>query len=327
MLTPPSIAYFGISPYLPTLLSHASSFSSGERTARGRGLIAAERRSGSVAEGDGRRKRRYDDVDEEYRFRGGGIDDLDEDDLKAVESLLSLRGEARRARNYGAADAIRDEMFRKFSVLVDDKKRTWYLDRSAALERPERKRRTKSTAGTKQNGASRAKDDAGGGIPWTDEGSKSIPWGEEDEEDQSNPRSFDDILDESTTEFQVAASYEKSSSSLDMDEKEEDYIMGRINKRIEASADGDYDTMTAIQTELLLCYDVHLDDVRGMWSKGGEFGKVDDTKAVTDLSRSEDVERLGELTITELKQKLREKGLPVSGRKSELIQRLLSWEQ
>lgn len=127
-------------------------------------------------------------------------------------------------------------------------------------------------------------------------------------------------------------SYRKAHGSLPLPPEDEDYVARRMERIIQAERDKDYETSHAVRTELYMCYDVFIDDTLGLWSVGGDFrmnshnmnnendptdGLVPDN--VEDESRNKVLEKL---TVLQLKQKLREAGLPVSGRKGDLIERL-----
>lgn len=254
----------------------------------------------------------------EYQFRGKGVEDLDDDDLRNVQDMITRRNAAKLSKDYGTADTIRDELFRKFSIRVDDQKRNWYFDWS--VSRPKKS----FTSETKSN----LVDNSNDGSPWNDD---SIPWGDSDEDDL-DPNNYDEILDIPAPDYQVAKSYKKAHNSLEVDKDEEEYIVQRITERIEATTDRDFDTASAIQTELLLCYNVTLRDELGLWSKGDDFSvvpskeNVDLMDSALSFSDIDDEKSLKELTVPVLKEKLRERGLKVSGRKAELIERLLSSE-
>ena len=66
-------------------------------------------------------------------------DGCERDDLAAIDALLAARIRAKRCRDYGRADELRDEL-RALGVFVDDRRRTFYCkakpDPSAPPESP-----------------------------------------------------------------------------------------------------------------------------------------------------------------------------------------------
>jgi len=54
--------------------------------------------------------------------------DMSDDEVDAVESLVSARLDARFRRNYEAADQIREQLLEQYKVRIDDRAKVWYLD-------------------------------------------------------------------------------------------------------------------------------------------------------------------------------------------------------
>ena len=68
------------------------------------------------------RKRVEDENAHDYKREEDGCD---RDDIQAIDSLLAARIRAKRCRDYGRADELRDEL-RALGVFVDDRRRTFY---------------------------------------------------------------------------------------------------------------------------------------------------------------------------------------------------------
>ena len=70
------------------------------------------------------------------------------------------------------------------------------------------------------------------------------------------------------------------------------------------------------------------EEVEEMRSQGFEFEEIEDESAPALSSNTEEIIEFDydSLTVPELKAHLREKNLQVSGRKAELIDRLVGWE-
>lgn len=62
----------------------------------------------------------------EYVRRGGG--ELTEEDVARITAMLAERYEAKRNRNFDAADGLRDELMRTYDVRIDDRSGEWRVD-------------------------------------------------------------------------------------------------------------------------------------------------------------------------------------------------------
>ena len=148
----------------------------------------------------------------------------------------------------------------------------------------------------------------------------------------------------------VTAEYNEAPGSSYLDDSTREVIVGLVQKRALAKLAKNYDEADAIRDELTDTYAVQLDDRLKEWSvvggqemlneaeedddDDGDWSTVDMELEDEDYENDDDDEGeegeksleidLQSLTVPELKEKLREAGLPVSGRKAELIERLES---
>ena len=58
---------------------------------------------------------------------------LSEEDARYVDGRLRERFDLKRARSYGEADAIRDELMDRFGVQIDDRTKEWFVVAEDAL--------------------------------------------------------------------------------------------------------------------------------------------------------------------------------------------------
>lgn len=149
----------------------------------------------------------------------------------------------------------------------------------------------------------------------------------------------------------------KSKTGLDDDMI--DYIQSRLKERAEFKKNKDYEAADSIRDELRDEYSVSIDDRTREWSvhvteytvmessearrppppppysiakdEEVDFDAVEETLEMADSSLENGEEQaddyveeaeLASLTVVQLKDRLREAGLPVSGKKAELIERL-----
>jgi len=155
-------------------------------------------------------------------------------------------------------------------------------------------------------------------------------------------------IDDRSREWHVVSEKYANASPFNLDDDVQTLIEEKIVQRAVAKLEKDYDTADAIRDELAEKYNVDIDDrlrewiVIGMVPSSSATGDVDidDSVFEVDESNFEDEQDENEvvdsgeamdndvdltsLTIPELKVRLKEAGLPVSGRKAELIERLTS---
>lgn len=216
--------------------------------------------------------------------RGGGS--LTDEEATLIAEMVAERNEAKKNKHFGKADRIRDSLRDDYKVRVDDRSREWMVVSDEYVMAP---------------------------VTPLDDGTKK-------------------------------------------------YIEDRVAERAVAKLNKEYDTADAIRDELLDEYQVYLDDRVREWRIEGAEAVVADTvvedddtddaddddeaddEMFADLDAAlEDVfdddeddveeeaevvaetsgEDLTSLKVDELKEKLREAGLPVSGKKAELIERLM----
>jgi len=230
---------------------------------------------------------------------------LDNTEMELVNDLLAQRSNARSSGNYAVSDSIRDQIFETHNIRIDDQLGEWSV----------------------------------GGKFFGDEEDNSSHWA-------------------STKNKQTLLGYKKSEASQYLPESEERYIQGKVDERMRAKRTRNYELSDSIRDELYSNYDVTIHDKMNLWSAGGDFGEGNSWNHVVpdksnhtghrsnygrisisndDASREVDAhtpqeeitgnslarEELESLTVVQLKEKLRESRLAVSGTKAKLINRLL----
>ena len=271
--------------------------------------------------------RRY--FDGEDYFFVGDVDRVDPKTLHIVQQAIAKRSEYKRRRNYDEADNIRDRLRETFGISVDDKRKSfWFENEFEANAKPKAKEERPKRQ------YARADDDDDD----DDDDHKTIPWGDEIEDEYSEEggtfvESSKDGSQKAPMLVPVIDSYTYAGTLTTSDVRAEDeaYITERLNRRIEAWKERDYDTSNAIETELSLAFNVVIDDELGQWTVGNVDERTLPVQPVpvppvaADPHDEDSGARstLESLTIPELKEKLREKGLKVSGKKGDLIARLL----
>ena len=297
-------------------------------------------RSWSVGGSFGDNRRYFDG--EEYFFVGDN-DMVDPKTMEIIKKAIAKRSEYKRRRDYDEADNIRDRLRETFGIRIDDKRKCFYFEKEFEVNNASRAKKDKPK---RQQTRSNDDDDD------DDDDHKKIPWGDEMEDEYGEEGGT--FVEETTDGSQkipmlvpVADSYSKTSGPDSVSAEDEAYISQRLNRRVEAWNERDFDTSNAIEVELSLAFNVVIDDELGQWSVvGADAGAADgsgsgDGTCKSTVAASTDDERtpargddetgterstLESLTIPVLKEKLRERGLRVSGKKGDLIDRLLDVE-
>jgi len=146
-------------------------------------------------------------------------------------------------------------------------------------------------------------------------------------------------------------------SATNVSPADEAYIQSKVDERMRAKRTRNFELSDGIRDELYADYDVTIHDKLNLWSVGGDFGEGQewnynenlakssrrpegggrgdldlDSEKETSSSIAHEVveestrEELESLTVVQLKTKLRQSGLTVSGTKAKLINRLLGTE-
>lgn len=211
-----------------------------------------------------------------YRFRARfGNDGLTDEELAEIADQITLRAEAKRDRNYNAADEIKDYLGERYNISIDDRNGEYYV-RSDSY----------------------------------------VPSASSDE--------FGDASVQQEVEAMVAERWEaKKMRDFDVadsirDDLRENYSVSIDDRRKEFTytAPNDYYNRADAPPEVSF----EEDEI----SYEREEEDEDEDIEVPALMEDGEREDLESLTLPVLKERLRAVGLPVSGRKAELIERLNS---
>jgi len=277
-----------------------------------------------------------------FTRRGGGR--LSEQDVSNIQQLLEERFEAKRARDFGKADAIRSELYDVYNVNVDDKSNEWrVLSEDYAQTRPEK-------------GATRRLTNDEVRLVETIIMKRAILKKEKAYEKADAIRekledTYSVVVDDKKKEWRVAASSGRNNKrdhfSAPRDQKQlyeelkdklledESSVRGQqiIKDRIDAQQqqlkeetkdDVDDDTTTLEKIDVKQQQQQLIEEMKEDIDDNTTLEKIDEVKNSDDMTTTTaSREELMSLTIPLLKEKLREVGKPVSGKKAVLIDRLL----
>ena len=225
-----------------------------------------------------------------YTRRGGG--DLSEEDVEQVTALLKKRYEAKKIRDFEVADEIRSQLYDTYNVNVDDKTQEWrvlgdnYVQIKAEKGAQELTGDDLSVVESVIIRRAKLKNDKN--------------YGEADDMRDMLESKYSVLVDDRAKEWRVTTLVPEGPSrarSSPYDNRQVDTI--EVEEELVAN----------IQDKVVLVVDPPSHDV------------------ATDIpEKAMSRDELTSLTVPLLKEKLRESGKPVSGKKAELIDRLLDEE-
>lgn len=251
-----------------------------------------------------------------YNSRGGGrgnyeyTRDTSRDnssvDERTIMNLLDQRSQAKRSRDFGTADAIRDDLLQNHSVGVDDRERSWSTGRSPSSG-------MRFGGGGGGRGGGRRQRDLGPNghdyIVSSDAGPSTSPLGESEIHSMIAER----LQAKMNRDFQTAdviqidlinngvfvndgmkewrsdgiafadmgggrdsnrnKPYAKSVYSADVEGMHEDTVNKLVGERFKYKIMRDYDKADSIREGLSTKYNVVIDDKLREWSVNGDFGE------------------------------------------------------
>jgi len=230
--------------------------------------------------------------------RRGGLGKLSDEDVTTIKDMLAERSLAKKERNYDIADAIRNDLTSKFNVAVDDRSNEWHVDDDEYV-----------MVGDDENSNHllSAKD-----VEYVESKLKErFCFKQEKLYDEA-----DAIREDLATMFGVSICDRTKEWSVDaaMAVQGHDFVEDeKLDDTMDSVFDGPADDPIQVDNR----FDNMTDDVKMSVEADLDAGVDSTTDELLKL------EELSKLTVPLLKEKLKDAGLPVSGRKAELISRLV----
>lgn len=218
--------------------------------------------------------------------RGGGS--LTDEEVTLITEMVAERNEAKKNKHFGKADRIRDSLRDDYKIRVDDRSREWMVVSDEYVMAPV----TPLDDGTKKYIEDRVAERAVAKL-------------------NKEYDTADAIRDELLDEYQVYLDDRVREWRI---EGAQEVVADTVVEDDDDAVDDAVDNDDEANDEMFADLDSALDDV---------FGPADDEDAADEVVAEAASEDLSSLKVDELKEKLREAGLPVSGKKAELIERLL----
>jgi cysteinyl-tRNA synthetase len=268
------------------------------------------------------------------------------EDPDEIQRLVEARDQARADRDFAMADNIREDLAEQ-NIEIDDRTREWAVGGRFA-NRPMGGGGPPGTF-VRVGGGNLSEED----LELIDSLLVERDGYKRDREfskaDRIRDRLSDEFavrVDDRSKEWHVVSNeYTASRGSALLDEATEKYIVEQVNKRAVAKLNRDYEVADAIRDELMDDYQVSVDDRIKEWTALAAIGDpgvvaeavgVEDDVEIEGAADEEEeapvpaangvngTEDLNSLTVVELKERLRTAGLPVSGKKGELVERLVN---
>ena len=240
----------------------------------------------------------------QYTHRGPGLS-LSEEDKELISGLVAKRAQAKATRDYDLADSVREQLTQDYSVTIDDRKCEWSLINEEYLFSP------------------------ASSNPLPDDVVEKIQNQLADRSIAKQRRDFataDEIRDSLNEEYSIIIDDRNRawSSEDSEDEDNDDYLMklGYVEADDEgiALSNSEEEEEESEEDDEIVSEEDDFEDME----EEDDDDEIDEeivSEAEENIS-SISIESLNSLTVPQLKEKLRDVGLPVSGRKAELIERL-----
>jgi cysteinyl-tRNA synthetase len=289
--------------------------------------------------------------------------DSSEDGLEdMIESELERRGQAKQDRDFDVADSIREELASKYNVVINDRLREWSVGGDFG-EGGSGGQMDRNRPYVRRGGGDLSDDQVStiqSMVFERAEAKKNRDFNVADDIRDELRDTYSVSLDDKTREWRILSedyalvSADGSSgddvNTANLDEATMQYIQEKLMERSRAKVNREYDIADDIRDELRETYSVNVNDRTREWrieprdnddnnnyapqqtqqSEPKYEGEAEPTSVLESEEHVNDDDStpgqdqdLSSLTVVELKEKLRAAGRPISGKKAELIERLL----
>lgn len=272
---------------------------------------------------------------------------LESKDEEEVNNLIHDRLEAKRVRDFEVSDLIANHLYNAYRISVDDQLRQWSVggqfDESAI--KLLRKNSPTSADGKSTSSYVRRYNRRGGAGHLSEREIQMVEamvQRRSEEMARYNRQAAESILqglrkkyfvivDDMNDEWHIRGNDFILSPDLEGNlpkyvEESRAEIEKRIRERSQAKGEKDFVRADEIRSDLLQTYNIKLDDRIKEWTIIGNSdrnGILPDEDEFSPSPFEENEFTLSKLTVVELKEKLKDRGLPRTGKKADLLQRIL----
>lgn len=286
---------------------------------------------------------------------------LSAEDEAFVQMRVDERSRAKNDRNFDLADEIREELLVNFDVTIQDKLRQWSAGGDFGAEGGRRKK--PRGVYTRRGGGDLSEEDVEtitNLLKERSEAKKDRDFDTADEIRDALRNNWNVAVDDKAMEWRVDSDEYVQALNIgqrELSSEEIAIISAKLAERYQCKIQRDYEEADSIRDRLAEEFGVVIDDRNKEWkcvnleedaekrpesfinnkeTKDGAFDEIsngvteEEMESVYDGSVVDESppvlseEELSSLTVPELKEKLRISGLRVSGKKAELIERLLN---
>jgi len=240
-----------------------------------------------------------------YTRRGGG--NLSEDDVVLIQEMLTKRFDAKRVRNFNEADEIRSHLYTTYNVNVNDQSREWRVLSDDYVQTPADRGAKELTAEEVSIIENK--------IVKRATLKKTKSYEEADAIRDELEHTYSVLVDDKTKEWKVVSSGNSKFAVEAARSQSSSYKEQKIDKDVDEEFSSIFNTVKD---------DVVAADITAVADMAPEEEDTSSPIAIdTSIGKAPSRDELVILTVPSLKEMLREAGKPVSGKKAELIDRLL----
>ena len=276
--------------------------------------------------------------------------DLSAEDEEYVQQQVDERSEAKRDRDFATADDIREFLMAKFDVNIEDKMKLWSV--GGVFTEMGSRAQTPRGQYTRRGGGDLSDDDLetiNNMLAERYQAKRDREFDVADDIRDNMMRTYNIRIDDKSAEWHVDSDEYVCANRGNLTDEDVAHIDEQLVQRYAAKRDRYYEEADAIRDDLRERFGLEIDDRTKEWRVEGvvaynraettsnemvsevveaeEVGEIDEDveeeAEAPESTVSESEEDLEKLTVPVLKEKLKVAGLPVSGKKAELIARLL----
>ena len=237
---------------------------------------------------------------------------VEEVDQETIQALVNERTVVKKARNFQEADDIREDLAERFDVSINDKIKEWSVGGSFGGRAGGEYVLSSSSAPVDENDMKIIQD----ALKQRGQAKKKRDYETADAIREELKEDFNVFIDDREKEWRVNRS--------DFNNRNDEYDQGGdTSDDVDVDFEAEMDKFESVLSEEI-SNAVEEDEEEAAEEEAAEEEEDEEVEEPEEESTTLSAEELTSLTVLQLKEKLRENGLAVSGKKAELVDRLLS---